>query len=77
MTGKDFEVLAGYVADAVIRKAVVRDKITSWRRNFLEMKYCLPAGDAVSLAARMFAGAFSDPRFADRFVKELGSVRPD
>jgi glycine/serine hydroxymethyltransferase len=77
MTGKDFEVLAGYVADAVIRKAVVKDKVKSWRRNFLEMKYCLPAADAVSLAAKVFASAFPDPRFADRFVKELGSVRPD
>jgi len=77
MTGKDFEVLAGYVADAVIRKAVVKDEIKSWRRNFLEMKYCLPAEDAASLAAKVFASAFPDPRFADRFVKELGSVRPD
>ncbi len=77
MTEKDFGTLAGYVADCVIRGKAVKDKIAAWRRNFLEMKYCLPAREAVPLAAKVFRSVFPDPAFADLFLENLRAASGD
>ena len=71
MTAPDFDVLAGYIADCVIRGMTVRDEVRAFRRKFLEMHYCLPASEAVPLAARVFASAVPDPDFAAKFAENL------
>ncbi|MGA2586623.1 MAG: hypothetical protein ABSF88_06340 [Candidatus Aminicenantales bacterium] len=71
MKEKEFDELAGYIADAVIRNKNVKDAVKRYRRNFLEMKYCLPAREAVPLAARIFTAAFPYPDFAARFAENL------
>ena len=71
MSAGDFDVLAGYVADCVVRGKTVRDEVRAFRRNFLEMKYCLPASEALSLAARVFASAVPYPDFAAKFAENL------
>jgi len=71
MKEKDFGELAGYVADVVIRNKNVKGAVRAYRQNFLEMGYCLPAKDAVPLAARVFKSAIPDPAFAARFVEKL------
>jgi len=58
MREKDFDVLAGYIADAVIRNKPVKDEIRKYREGFLEMLYCLPIKDALPVAAKVFAGIF-------------------
>jgi len=60
MKEKDFDVLAGYIADAVIRNKPVKDEVRKYREGFLEMLYCLPAKDALPAAARVFASIFGE-----------------
>jgi len=71
LTGRDFDVLAGYVADCVIRNKPVKDEVKAFRRNFLEMKYCLPASEAIPLAARVLAAAMPSPGFGEAFAEAL------
>ena len=60
MKEKDFDVLAGYVADAVIRNKPVKDEVRKYREGFLEMLYCLPVKDALPAAAGVFASIFGE-----------------
>jgi len=71
MTDKDFDTVAGYIAEALIKNAPVKDEIKKFRRNFLEMKYCLPASEALPLAARVLKSAFSAPGFAEQLADNL------
>jgi glycine/serine hydroxymethyltransferase len=71
MKEKDFGELAGYVADVVIRNKSVKEAVKAYRRNFLEMGYCLPVQDAVPLATRIFESAIPDRSVAARFVENL------
>jgi len=71
MREKHFDELAGYVADVVIRNKNVKDAVKAYRRNFLEMGYCLPKDEAVTLAARVFASAVPYPDFVGRFTDNL------
>ena len=71
MKEKDFDRLAGYVAEAVLRNAPVKDEIKKFRRDFLEMRYCLPVSEALPLAARVLESAFPYPGFADRMADNL------
>jgi hypothetical protein len=45
------------------------------RRNYLEMKYCLPAGEAVPLAARILRSAFPRPGLIESLAAELAKGR--
>ncbi len=71
MEEKDFGVLAGYIADVVLRNRKIKDDIRLWRKNFLEMKYCLPAKKAVPLAARVIKSVFPHPGLIDDLAAEL------
>lgn len=74
MTESDFEELAGLIADVVIRGKNMKDQVTKYRRGFLEMRYCLPAEDAVPLAARIFSSVFPTPGFGNLWIKNLGRI---
>lgn len=71
MKEKDFDRLAGYIADCIIRNKSVKAEVAGFRREFLNMGYCLPAKDAVPLAARVIASAVPDPGFAAAFAANL------
>jgi glycine/serine hydroxymethyltransferase len=71
LTGTDFETLAGLIADCVIRNKPVKEDVKAFRRNFLEMKYCLPASEALPLAARVLAAAMPAPGFGAAFAEAL------
>jgi len=60
MKEKDFDVLAGYIADVIIRSKPVKDEVREFREGFLEMLYCLPAKDALPAAVKVFASVFRD-----------------
>ena len=75
MKEKDFDRLAGYLADAVIRNTNVKDEVRKYRQDFLEMDYCLPAKDAVPLAARIIHSAFPHREFAGRFIENLKKLQ--
>lgn len=51
MKEKDFEVLAGLMAEVIIRNKNVSAEVKSYRQNFLEMHYCLPEKQAIELAS--------------------------
>jgi glycine/serine hydroxymethyltransferase len=74
MTEPDFDKLAGYMADCIIRDRPVKDEVAAYRREFLEMRYCLPMAQAVPLAARIFAAAVPEPGFAARFAENLARL---
>ena len=74
MTEGDFEKLAGLIADVVIRGKNMKDEVMKDRRRFLEMRYCLPAGDAVPLAARIFSSVFPVPGFGNLWIKNLERI---
>jgi glycine/serine hydroxymethyltransferase len=71
MTEKDFEVLAGYLADVVIRNTSAKDQVAKYRRGFLEMKYCLPPAEAVPLAAKILKSVFPRPGLIDSLADNL------
>jgi glycine/serine hydroxymethyltransferase len=75
MKEEDFDRLAEFLADVVIRKKQVKDDVKKYRQDFLEMSYCLPAKDAVPLAARIIHSAFSHSEFGGRFIENLQKLQ--
>jgi glycine/serine hydroxymethyltransferase len=71
MGEKDFDTLAGLMADVVIRNKRVKEEVKKFRQNFLEMKFCLPLQDALPLAAKIIKSIFPYPHFADLFIENL------
>lgn len=71
MKEPDFDVLAGFVADAILNDRDVKEEVRAFRQNFLEMKYCLPAKDAIPAAAEIFQSIFSYSGFSEQFIKSL------
>jgi len=71
MVEKDFDALAGHMADVVIRGQTVRDEVLRLRQGYLEMKFCLPPKEAVPLAARILRSVFPRPGFIESLAEEL------
>jgi glycine/serine hydroxymethyltransferase len=74
MKEKDFDELAGYLADVIIRNRTAKDAVVKYRSKFLEMGFCLPAREAIPLAAKVVASAISYPGFAARFGENLSKL---
>jgi len=71
MVEKDFDALAGYMAEVIIRNKTVRDEVRKLRQGYLEMKFCLPAMEAVPLAARILRSVFPRPGLIESLAGEL------
>ena len=71
MVERDFDALAGHMADVVIRGQTVRDEVLRLRQGYLEMKFCLPPKEAVPLAARILRSVFPRPGFIESLAEEL------
>jgi hypothetical protein len=71
MKEKDFEPLAGFVADVILRNKSVKQEVVAYRKRFLEMKYCLPPDEAAPLGARLLAGIFPHADYGKRFAENL------
>ncbi len=74
MEEKDFDVLAGYVAEVIKNKKTVKEEVSRFRKNFLKMKYCLPTEQAVELAARVWASLFPEDGFLPAFIEHLSRL---
>ena len=74
MTEKDFETLAGYIADVVIRNVDTKTKVAEFRENFLKMHYCLPMEQTALLVARIFSSIFQNDGFFNSVVANLDSL---
>jgi glycine/serine hydroxymethyltransferase len=71
MEEKDFDILAGYLAEVIIRDKKVKEEVRKLRRNYLEMKFCLPLQDSLPLAARILKSVFPRPGVIEHLVEEL------
>jgi glycine/serine hydroxymethyltransferase len=73
MKEKDFDILAGYIADVIIHNKNVKNEVAKFRKNFLEMQYCLPLEKAIPFAVRILSSLLpaSDyfKIFADNLMK--------
>lgn len=71
MEAEDFDVLAGLIAEVILNNKKVKEEVKKFRKNFLEMKYCLSAQEAVPFASEIFKSIFPYPGFAEIFVNAL------
>jgi glycine/serine hydroxymethyltransferase len=71
MLETDFEPLAGLIADVVVRNKNVTEAVAKERAKFLKMQYCLPAEEALPLAAEMLASLMRESEYAKRFADNL------
>ncbi len=74
MVEKDFDELAGLMADVIVRGKNAKDAAARYRRNFLRMKFCLAPEEALPLAARIAAAAVPDPAYAAKFADDLAKA---
>ncbi len=75
MIEKDFDMLAGFLAEVVIENRSVKAKVKEYRQNFMEMKYCVPFDQAVPMAAKIMRSIIPYPGFADLFAENLNRLR--
>ncbi len=71
MVEKDFDTLAGLMADIIIRGKTAGPEVAKYRKNFLKMGFTLPPDEALPLAAKVLASAIPDPVYAAQFVENL------
>jgi len=67
----DFEPLAALMADVIVRKKDVREEVARRRAAFMEMQYCVPAAEAVPLAAKVLASMLHESEYAKLFARNL------
>ena len=60
MEEKDFDQLAGFIADVVIRNKKVKEEVKDYRQNFLQMKFCLSLKEGLPLAAKILKSIIGD-----------------
>jgi len=58
MKEKDFETLAGYMADLILSRKPLGEEISRFRSNFLEMQYCLPPAETKFLLQELLGVTF-------------------
>jgi glycine/serine hydroxymethyltransferase len=73
MREADFEPLAQMMADCIIRNQPVKVDVAKFRAQFAEMHYCVPAGEALPLAARILESAMPNSDYAKGFIDNLGA----
>ncbi len=71
MVEKDFDPLAGLMADIIIRDRKAGPAVAAYRREFRTMKFCLPLDQAAPLAAKVAAGLFADRAAGAAFAENL------
>ena len=74
MKEKDFDVLSGLIAEVVIRNKDIKGDVKEFRKNFLEMKFCLPPKEAVPFASKILSSVFVYPGFADMLRENLEKI---
>jgi glycine/serine hydroxymethyltransferase len=74
MKEKDFESLAGYVADVLVKNSNVQEKVAQFRAGFLKMQYCLSPEDGIQIMARIFSSIFPHRQFIEALVAHANST---
>jgi len=71
MVEKDFDTLAGLMADIIIHNKPAGAEVAKFRKSFLTMGFTLPPAEALPVAARLLTSVIPDPGYAARFVDNL------
>jgi len=71
MEEKDFEPLAEFFAEVIIRNKKVGEEVARYRQKFLEMKYCLPVEEAITLGANILSTLLPSLDYTKRFAEAL------
>ncbi len=71
MVEGDFDRLAGFFADVILRNVDVAEAVAAYRAEFREMKFCLPPEEAAGIGARLLASILSSADYAERFAENL------
>ncbi len=71
MVEKDFDVLSGFIADVIIKNKKVKEEVKKFRKDFLQMRFCLPLEQALPLAVRILKSVVHTPRFSDVFIANM------
>jgi glycine/serine hydroxymethyltransferase len=74
MMEKDFDTLAGHVAEVIIKNIDVREKIKEYRKKFLTMHFCLPMKEAAPLASKLLLSIFPHTEFFRILVDNLSAL---
>lgn len=74
MKEEQFGPLAEMIAEVVLRDGNVKAKVKSYRQQFLEMSFCLPAEETAALAARILLSLLADPRTRRSFLQTLDTL---
>ena len=74
MKEKDFEELAGYMAECIQKKRKVVEQVKVFRQRFQTMQYCLPVEKAAPLAARVLASSFADADDVELFTRAMAKA---
>jgi glycine/serine hydroxymethyltransferase len=74
MGREDFEILAGLIAEVILRDANVAEEVTGERAKHLEMQYCLPRQQALPLAAELCSSIFPSEKYAQSFAEALSQA---
>jgi glycine/serine hydroxymethyltransferase len=71
MKEKDFDALAGLMADIIIRNKPAGPEVARYRKGFLTMGYTLPPAEALPLAARILSSVIPERGYAAQFADNL------
>lgn len=71
MVEKDFEKLAGLVTEVIKEDKNIKEEVKTFRRDFLEMKFCLPPEEGLPLAARALHAVFPKEEYGKIFAENL------
>jgi len=71
MQENDFDTLSGFIAEILKNNKDVREDVKKFRQNFLEMKYCLSANEAIPIAAEILKSICPYAGFADLLCENL------
>ena len=74
MVEADFEPVAQFIADVVIKDLNVKDLVADYRKNFLTQTYCLPADQTAQFGARLITTVLPNSDFAKMFAGNIQSL---
>jgi len=73
MKEQDFDTLARFMADIILRNKSMEKETAEFRGRFTAMKYCLTPEQTARIAPKLLATVFPDEKLQNEFVKALGN----
>jgi glycine/serine hydroxymethyltransferase len=74
MKENDFDQLAQFIADIVLRNKDIGSQVTEFRSRFSKMEYCLSSEESMRIAPRLFESIFPDIDYFQSFAEALRKV---